>query len=143
MSPTNGELADLLADGAGWLAERGALTVAALDWEDASEVTRALVDMAGWDVLANPAMAHVMVGALAHALDRQEEWSPAGVAPAVDRLLLGTPTSAAGLIALWVVTQAGGRSGWAPEWRERLRRLRVHPEASVRLSSTRVVTAAE
>ncbi|MDF6042592.1 hypothetical protein LRD69_10550 [Streptomyces sp. JH14] len=50
---------------------------------------------------------------------------------------------AGGLFAVAVTRALGSRTGWAPEWRVRLRALRCHPHPDVREAALAVVTAVE
>lgn len=64
---------------------------------------------------------------------------PASLARAAS-VLAGRPDTPAGLLAVALVAEVGGRSGWPAQWRGYLRTLRRHPRADVRHAALRPVT---
>lgn len=63
------------------------------------------------------------------------------LAPVAGLTADGTPSS--GILALALAAETGPETGWSAEWRDRIRRLRSHPDPDVRDIARAVATAVE
>ncbi len=132
-------LAGLLSDRPRLALDEFSIRLAALDWTDPT----ATLATAGLWLDDHPLLADRAMGAMAHALDRdQTTWGHDSLAGAADHLI-GIGSAGSGVLALQLVQSAGKRFSWPEPWRARLRALRSHPVDDVGGLADRVWTAHE
>lgn len=132
-------LADRVAEAVTFSVEELTLRFAALDWADAGSVLAAV----GGRIDHHPLLAPSVLAALGRALDGDRAmWTESEIGASADHLIDQTSLGT-GALAVQLVQAAGMRSGWAPEWRRRLRSLRSHVEGDVATLARSVLTAGE
>jgi len=119
------------------------LRAAAIDWRVSGEAGPRLAALAGEAAEEPLARTAAAASAVAATLSRREtEWAPADLLELAG-VIAGRPDAAAGLLTLALVAEAGHRLRWDVGARERLRALRRHPAAVVRIAARDLWTSGE
>lgn len=115
------------------------LQLLVLSHDDLRVLTNELRELVTDDALAAATAADLVRARLSAT---EPTWTPAAVLP-VTESLVRSPDLAAGLLAHAVLTTAGPRAGWPPDWRALLVALRNHPAPPVRRHALDLTTSQE
>lgn len=94
-------------------------------------------------IASRPIAAAAAAAVLAAALQRdQSHWQPEDLGATASSLATAT-SQVSKLFAVAIISAAGPRSGWSPDWRQRLRTIRQSPDPDVATAALAVTTSSE